>query len=143
MKVLKIALIVVVGLACGAGLVLAYQAATQHAVIQVPGISGTPGGASTPPGVFSDNVAAPDRLIIPSIGVDAHVKAVGVDAKGDMATPGNATDVAWYKEGPYPGRAGSAVISGHLNTKTVPQAVFYDLDRLKPGDEMRLRTAAG
>lgn len=141
MRILKAILVVLVGLACGAGLVLAYNAVTHGSVFNIPG-AGTPVVVSTT-GVFSDSVAAPDRLIIPAIGVDAHVKSVGVDANGDMATPGNAVDVAWYMKGPRPGQAGSAVIDGHLNTKTVPQAVFYKLDELKAGDEVQVKTTEG
>lgn len=143
-KPLKTVLITVVGLVCGAALVLvAYNTILHGTAFGVPG-AGTPSIASgTMPGVFADNVAAPDRLVIPAIGVDAHVKTVGVDANGDMATPGNATDVAWYKGGPYPGKPGSAVIDGHLNTKTVPQAIFYNLDKLKTGDELQVRTVDG
>ena len=138
MRPLKITLIVLAGLACGAGLIFAYNAATRNTVTDIPGVvSATPGLS------FNDAVGIPDRLIIPKIGVDAHVKAVGVDANGDMATPGNATDAAWYKPGPRPGMPGSAVIDGHLNTKYVPQAVFYNLKQLQPGDEVQVRTAEG
>ena len=35
----------------------------------------------------------------PALGIDAFVRHVGVNAQGDMATPGNFTDVGWYKYG--------------------------------------------
>ena len=92
---------------------------------------------------FIDTIAAPDRLMIPKISVDAHIKSVGVDANGDMATPGNPTDVAWYKYGSHPGMTGSAVINGHLNTKEVPQAVFYNLSQLQSGDEIQVQAVDG
>lgn len=78
----------------------------------------------------------PARLIIPAIGVNAVVQSVGLSWKGDgtMGIPGNFTDVAWYNQGPRPGMPGIAVINGHLDGKDIPQAVFYDLDKLKPGD---------
>ena len=137
MRPLKIILIILVGLACGVGAILAYNAITTGMVVDKPGVILTPGLS------FTDTVAAPDRLIISKINVDAHVKSVGVDANGDMATPGNPTDVAWYKLGPHPGATGSAVINGHLNTKYVPQAVFYNLKQLQPGDEVQVRTIDG
>lgn len=82
--------------------------------------------------------AAPARLSIPSIGVDANVQSVGLSWKGDgkMGIPTNLTDVAWYNEGPRPGMPGIAVINGHVDGKGVPEAVFYNLDKLKPGDEV-------
>ncbi len=78
----------------------------------------------------------PVRLLIPAIGVDAPVQHVGLADDGAMAVPTNFTDVGWYKEGVRPGMRGSAVITGHLNGKGVPEAVFYKLGSLKVGDEV-------
>ncbi len=88
-------------------------------------------------------IGEPAQLIIPSIHVDAPIKPVGIDAKGNVGVPSDATHVAWYKYGPRPGMPGAAVMDGHLDTKTVPQAVFYNLDQLKPGGEIDVRTADG
>lgn len=78
----------------------------------------------------------PTRLIIPRLGTDAHIQSVGLSwrGNGDMEIPTNFTDVAWYNGGPRPGMPGSAVIDGHLDGKNVPQAVFYNLKLLQPGD---------
>lgn len=78
----------------------------------------------------------PARLIIPAIGVDAHIQSVGLawQGTGNMGIPTNFTDVGWYNGGPVPGAPGSAVIDGHLDGKSVKEAVFYDLDKLQPGD---------
>jgi len=78
----------------------------------------------------------PARLIIPSIGVDAHIQQVGLawQGTGDMGIPTNFTDVAWYKDGPRPGAPGSSVIDGHYDGRNVERAVFYDLAKLKIGD---------
>jgi LPXTG-site transpeptidase (sortase) family protein len=149
MRFLKSILIILFGLACGMGSTLAYDLATQSrvVVVDVPGASVASGSSSESPSLeapqFGDIVAAPDRLIIPKINVDAHIKFVGLDANGDMATPGNPTDVAWYQPGPQPGMLGSAVIDGHLNTKYVKQAVFYNLNKLQSGDEVQVRTVDG
>ena len=80
--------------------------------------------------------SSPVRLRIPAIGVDAHVQSVGLawQGTGDMGIPTNFTDVGWYKDGPLPGAPGSAVIDGHLDGKDVPQAVFYNLGKLRAGD---------
>ena len=90
----------------------------------------------------SQTLSEPVRLRIPAIGVDAAVQTVGVDDGGNMSPPSNYTDVAWFGPGPRPGAIGNAVINGHLDSKTGP-AVFYDLDRLQPGDEIFVVTASG
>ncbi len=85
----------------------------------------------------------PVRLIIPSIKVDAEVQHVGLaeNGTGEMAVPSNYTDVGWYQPGTRPGMIGSAVIAGHYNGKTVPEAVFYDLHTLEVGDEVVIMSA--
>ncbi len=87
----------------------------------------------------------PVRLIIPSIGVDAHIQSVGLawQGTGDMGIPTNFTDVGWYNQGPLPGMPGSAVIDGHLDGKDVKEAVFYNLAELKPGDLVEIVDAKG
>ncbi|MDB5265879.1 MAG: peptidase sortase [Parcubacteria group bacterium] len=94
-----------------------------------------------------DTTAAgnPVRLIIPSIGIDAAVQSVGIaeTGTGDIGTPNNATDVAWYNRGPVPGSPGIAIIDGHLDTHTVPEAVFYHLGDLTEGESIYVTDRAG
>lgn len=89
--------------------------------------------------------ALPLRLQIPSIEVDAHVQIVGLaeDSLVEMGVPDNFTDVGWYEYGPRPGMSGSAVITGHLNGKNVPEAVFYNLGSVKIGDEVLVTAEDG
>lgn len=94
-------------------------------------------------GVSSDPPADPVRVRIPAIGVDAAVQKVGLTASGTMGIPTNYTDIAWYKDGPLPGAPGSAVIDGHLDGINTPRAVFYDLEKLKPGDLVEVEDANG
>jgi sortase (surface protein transpeptidase) len=86
--------------------------------------------------------APPVRLIIPAIGVDAAVEAVGVDAQGRIAAPARTTDVGWYELGPAPGDAGDAVIDGHLDWYNGP-AVFWRLADLRPGDPVTVVRSDG
>lgn len=69
------------------------------------------------------------------IGVDAQVESVGLAADGAMDVPKNYDNVAWYNLGAKPGALGNAVIDGHVDSKTGP-AVFWDLRKLRPGDEV-------
>jgi sortase (surface protein transpeptidase) len=84
----------------------------------------------------------PDQLTIPRISVAAHIESVTVDKLGNMDVPSRPTNVAWYSRGPAPGEPGDAVIDGHLDWTTGP-AVFWDLSRLLPGDEIDVNAQDG
>jgi sortase A len=77
------------------------------------------------------------ELVIDKLGVDAPVSMFGVDDKLVPEVPYTATDVAWYDFSARPGTGGNAVFAGHV-TWNGP-AVFYDLDKLERGDEVRLQ----
>lgn len=77
----------------------------------------------------------PARLRIPSIGVDAPVVPVGLEADGSMEIPG-ATEVGWYEPGVRPGSTqGSAVLAAHVDYGGQPGA-FFDLRSLPEGAEV-------
>jgi len=84
----------------------------------------------------------PRRLRIPALGIDAFVRHVGLNAEGNMATPGNYTDVGWYKYGAVPGFVGSAVMDGHVDNALALDGVFKHLGNLKAGDEIYVDTAS-
>lgn len=92
----------------------------------------TPPPAPAPLG----GVGNPARLLIPVIGVDASIIAVGKDAQGRMAVPDQVERVAWYRLGPRPGEQGNAVLSGHLDNYLQEPAVFWRLHELEVGDEV-------
>ncbi|HEX2315006.1 MAG TPA: class F sortase, partial [Thermomonospora sp.] len=48
----------------------------------------------------------------------------------------------WYRYGAAPGSRGSAVIAGHVDSRTGP-AVFYRLGELRPGDHVHVRRRDG
>ena len=77
--------------------------------------------------------AAPSRLLVPTINVNAPVEPVGMDSQGRMGVPSQASSVAWFKLGSAPGDVGNAVIAGHLDWTNGP-AVFWYLGRLHRGD---------
>jgi LPXTG-site transpeptidase (sortase) family protein len=99
------------------------------------------------------SIADPVGLQIDKLDVDAPIDAYGVDERtGEMAVPDNATDVAWYKFGPSPGDAGSAVLAAHVDLASSGPGVFFELQTLNEGDrivvsyedgsEMRFRVVA-
>lgn len=77
----------------------------------------------------------PVRVKIPRIKVDAAIEYVGLAPDGAMDTPKDYAHTAWYEPGPRPGDQGNAAIAGHVDSKTGP-AVFWDLPKLRPGDEV-------
>jgi hypothetical protein len=87
--------------------------------------------------------APPSRLVIPSLGIDAHIKGVGLTASGNMATAGNFTDVGWYKFGTVPGMRGSAVVDGHVDNGLSLDGVFKHLGDIKSGDDIYVITDMG
>jgi LPXTG-site transpeptidase (sortase) family protein len=75
-------------------------------------------------------------LLIPSIRVTASIESVGLDRQGAIATPSRPSDVAWYAGSVAPGASGNAVVDGHLDWWSTGPAVFWNLKRLKPGDQI-------
>ena len=75
-------------------------------------------------------------LVIPSIGVDAHIENVGIDSKGNMDVPPHLAYVGWYEYGTKIGDVGSAVIAGHVDNGLGLPAVFYKLKQTKVGDDI-------
>lgn len=79
---------------------------------------------------------APSHVTIDALDVDAPVGAYGVDDAGLMDVPDNVTEVAWYRHGPSPGEAGSAVLAAHVDLRGQGPGVFFELDQLSIGDRI-------
>lgn len=86
----------------------------------------------------------PVRLRIPRISVDAPFTDLTLNANGQLeAPPPNDTNlVGWHAAGPSPGEAGTAIIAGHVDTKT-SAAVFAGLQYLRKGDVFDVLRADG
>jgi LPXTG-site transpeptidase (sortase) family protein len=141
----KLSAIAVLGVICGIGVVFGYKTVAADFGTATATISSTGAQAPDASAAFADSVSDPAYLIIPTINVDAPVTDVGLAASGDgdLGVPSDAIHVAWYKEGPKPGDEGAAVIDGHLDTVNTPEAVFYNLDKLAPGDDIEVVTTSG
>ncbi|MET9625746.1 MULTISPECIES: class F sortase [unclassified Streptomyces] len=110
-----------------------------------PPVSAPPARASERPAEpLSLPRSAPVRLVIPRIGVDAPFTDLAIDSGGQLeAPPPNDTNlVGWHANGTSPGESGTAIVAGHVDTKT-SAAVFARLDRLIPGDRFDVRRADG
>jgi sortase (surface protein transpeptidase) len=52
-----------------------------------------------------------------------------------MEIPEDVATVGWYELGVAPGEDGSAVIAGHVDSRTQGRGAFYDIGQLDVGDE--------
>jgi Sortase domain len=111
-------------------------------------ISATPPSPVAPLTVATsakDALIVPHRsrwlIDIPTIGVDAPVVDLGLNADGTLQVPSNFTDAGWYAGGPKPGQVGPAVIAGHVDSRAGP-AVFYRLGQLHLGDTVSVWMAS-
>jgi Sortase domain len=84
----------------------------------------------------------PVRLEIPSIGVSTRLQRLGRAGDGTVEVPSEWGVAGWYADGTRPGDPGSAVILGHVDSKSGP-AVFYRLRELRPGDKVEVVRAGG
>ncbi|MCB5281444.1 class F sortase [Arthrobacter sp. AL08] len=87
--------------------------------------------------------SAPDRVEVPSIGVNAALTPVGKQANGEVQTPSGepGSPGGWYQDSPTPGQTGSAVILGHVNTTSSDVGLFYRLHELTPGQTITVTRA--
>lgn len=100
----------------------------------------TPTPEPTPP---PEPPAAPVRLQIPKIKVDAKIIPVGVTSTGEMDSPKDAWSVGWYAPGYKPFEEGNAVMAGHVDFINVGAAVFWNLKLLTPGDRVTITAENG
>ena len=98
----------------------------------------SPGSVSDVRGLSKvESALEPVSFSIPSIDVEnAKVESVGLDKENKMDIPKDENNVAWYNLGVKPGETGNAVIAGHYDKKSGDPSVFYNINKLKPGDEL-------
>ena len=98
-----------------------------------------PAGASSQPLPAS---GMPERLVVPSIGVDADVAALALTDELLMPVPQTASLVAWYTFSAQAGAPGNAVLAGHRDWQG-RRGVFFALGRVQAGDEVWLQDGRG
>ena len=145
-KICLIALFLFLLTGCGAATqtttaTVAKPTATQK---QTPTVAATTSTLTTLQ-TATPGVAAPVHLVIPSIGVNAPIEGVAIQANGDLGVPMQSPweGVGWYSNGPHPGELGSAVIDGHLDRPGGLPAVFWDLRKMEAGDTVMVVDASG
>ncbi|MET8047986.1 MULTISPECIES: class F sortase [unclassified Streptosporangium] len=98
------------------------------------------GGEEKPPVRAS---IVPSRIDIPSLGIKAPLMKLGVkDGRIELPPYEKPNTAGWVKDSAVPGDEGSAVILGHVDTKTAP-AVFYKLKEMREGQVIKVVRSDG
>ncbi|WP_188456961.1 class F sortase [Virgibacillus oceani] len=84
----------------------------------------------------------PKKIIIERIGIEAAVEQVGLTKTGKMEVPEDYRNTGWFNVGVKPGDRGSSIIAGHVNDPK-GKGVFWDLNELETGDEVKVLGEAG
>jgi sortase (surface protein transpeptidase) len=84
----------------------------------------------------------PVAVRVPSIGVDAAVTPLGLDAEGALEVPAVYELAGWWVGGARAGEPGPLVIVGHVDSDSGP-AVFHRLRDLRTGDRVEVERADG
>jgi LPXTG-site transpeptidase (sortase) family protein len=78
----------------------------------------------------------PQRLRIPSLGIDAPVLPIAADGL-QLVPPSDPQTVGWWSAGARPGaELGTAILAGH--TVSTGGGVFDDLDQMRPGQSVQI-----
>jgi sortase family protein len=148
----------VLGLALAVGVPTAWQLTREPAAAGATVEQALPAPTPSPPVPVDAGVAvtlrdaaptgvpqlpAPVGLAVPALGVEAAVEPVGVRDDGQMALPEDVDRLGWYRFGPVPGAAGSAVVAGHVDDLEQGLGALAPLREAGAGDEVVVTDAAG
>jgi hypothetical protein len=86
--------------------------------------------------------ARPTWLSIPSLAIRTRLIHLGVNRDGTLQVPSSTTVAGWYTGSPRPGTIGSAIIAGHVDSRTGP-GIFFWLRTLHRGDRIYVGRADG
>jgi sortase (surface protein transpeptidase) len=84
-----------------------------------------------------------NSLSIPKIGISAQILPVGQNDDGRMGVPPGGNNVGWWKFGAKPGEPGSTVLAGHYKMDSGEPGIFFRLNELILGDEIKIRDNSG
>ena len=103
-----------------------------------------PAGRTVPPASVTtgQQAARPVWLSIPSIGVRTRLIHLGINKNGTLQVPSSTAVAGWYTGSPRPGMVGSAIIAGHVDSRSGP-GIFFWLRTLRPGDRVYVGRADG
>ncbi|WP_391858847.1 class F sortase [Streptomyces rhizosphaerihabitans] len=104
-----------------------------------------PAASRAHPSVRPLHPARPVRLRIPAIDVNAPLARLGLDRAGALQPPPEDEPglAGWYGGGTAPGSPGTAVTTGHVDTRAGSRGVFYRLGALTKGETIEISRADG
>jgi hypothetical protein len=146
-RMLSVAMLSAGLLAAGAGtagLIVARASAPPARPAARPSTVAVPSGRTVLPVSLSIIAQTPKPvwLTIPAIGVKVPIVTLGLNPNGTLQVPSSTTVVGWYTNSPRPGATGSAVIAGHVDSRSGP-GVFFWLHTMRPGERIYVRRADG
>ena len=126
----------------GLGSVACGQQSEQDAPATVAPDVASAAPAPSAPVVAPMSASEPVRIEIPELGVTSDVMDLGLQSDGSMEVPPGAYPAGWYTGAPTPGELGPAIIAAHVDWNGEP-GVFYEIDKLEPGDDVIIRREDG
>jgi len=85
----------------------------------------------------------PQRLIIPTLNINAAIEPVGVAQDGSLETPKIALNVGWYEDGAMTGQKGNLLLNAHYDDNYGRPAAFWPLKNIKVDDKVVVLDAYG
>lgn len=144
-KKAHVAIALLVVLALGGGYLLGTAGGAAPAQAASPATTSAAPVTSLAPVQNAPVVPSPPvKVEIPAIGVSDDLIDLHLNPDGTLEVPKDYQQVGWYADGAVPGDTNypPTIIAGHVDSYQGP-AVFYDLRKLKAGDEVRVTQADG
>ncbi|MFM8322643.1 MAG: sortase, partial [Chloroflexota bacterium] len=91
-----------------------------------------------PQGISPDSSAV-TRLVAPSLALDTEVKYVPFNGE-TWLIGGLRQEIAWMGDTSWPGLGGNTGLAGHVDLANGDAGPFWNLNSLKPGDEITIYT---
>jgi hypothetical protein len=93
-------------------------------------------------GVSSASGVTPAFIRIPSLGIRARVKSVGIDLRhGTLGIPAAIAVAGWWRDGAAPGSSsGTILIAGHIDSARDGAGAFFALPKARVGQRIHVRT---
>jgi sortase (surface protein transpeptidase) len=118
------------------------QSVPKDVVLSAAASAAAPTGHKAAPKFPAIPTSRPVRLRIPALSINTAVGTLGLQPDHQVMVPTSTHVVDWYIDGPTPGRIGSAVMLGHVDSYLGPGTFFY-LRLLKTGDAITVTLADG